>query len=238
MNKSIFKFIPIVLFVTSLLIQCNKTEEMTEEQLTEITDKAMFNMDETLGTGKQGCFELIFPVAVTLPDGNVKTFNSYQEIGTEVKARIRARAGSGSGRPNGGGRPQGDRPHPKLVLPVNIINEQGQTVTITTEEEMKALRQSCGSAYFSQGNHRGHFMNSNPCFQLEFPISVKFPDGNTASYSTKDELKTAIQSWRQNNTNTTTRPEIVFPIQAKKTDGTIVAISSREDFRTLRQSCK
>lgn len=237
MKKSILKLIPITVIVCSLFIQCNKSEEISDEQLNEITDKAMFNMDETMGTGKQGCFELIFPVSVTLPDGNVKTFASYQEIGTEVKARIRARA-SGGGRPGGTGRPQGDRPHPKLVLPVNIITEDGKAVTISTEEEMKALRKSCGSTFFAQGNHSGYFMNSNSCFQFEFPISVKFPDGTTQAATSKEELKSTIQTWKQNNTNASSRPEIVFPIQVKKADGNVVNLTSREEFRTLRQSCK
>ena len=76
------------------------------------------------------------------------------------------------------------------------------------------------------------------CFELVFPITIEFPDSTTVEVNDYDELKTEIQTWKDDNTTITERPTFVFPIEVISEDGEIISVNDASELRTLKRSCK
>ncbi len=75
------------------------------------------------------------------------------------------------------------------------------------------------------------------CFELVFPIEIKFADGSTATADSAGGIKAAIKTWKQANPDNKTRPSFVFPISVVKGDGTIVVIDDQDELKALWKEC-
>jgi len=212
------------LFFTS----CQK-EEILDTAADEIIDKASFSLDSSTNTGSKGCFDLVFPVSFTLPDGTTKTVNSDDELKSSLKGWVNGKKKKGE---------KCDSLRPKLVLPVTVINEAGNTLTISTAEELKALRDSCDRGKFKGGHHKDHAKKGGSCFKLNFPITVQLPDSSTQIANNAEEIKAIGQNWKKNHPTLKGHPHLVFPLSVTKKDGTVVTLNSKEELKALRTSCE
>ena len=221
-----------------------------QQEDTNITDVENFVLQSTIGVedqcgaGRLGCYELVFPVTIQFADSTTATVGSYEEMKQAIRDWFQA---------NGG------RPHrfnkPTLVLPIQVINEAGEIITVETVEQLKELRALCnprgggmdttgnggpggghGGGHGGPGGHGNH--GGAPCFTLNFPLSVMFPDSSVVLVNSKEELKAATQAWHQNNPGQPARPEFVFPITVTLEDGTIVTVNSRDELRALKEVCR
>lgn len=78
---------------------------------------------------RKSCFDLVFPVTVIFPDETTFTAETKELLHEQSKAWHEAN-------------PDVDE-RPKLELPVQITYENGDVVTISTEDEMKAAHDAC-----------------------------------------------------------------------------------------------
>lgn len=218
MNKSIlFAFLLIV--SGTFFTACNKDENLTEAEVENYVDETITTLETRNRIGRGGCFELVFPVSITLPDNTVVEVNSYDELRSTVKAYIQA-----NGRPK-------NRPYATntfFVYPITVITNEGEMVTVNGREELIELRKECVRNGGGQGK---------PCFRLNYPVSVSYPDGSVVSYTTQRELHLALKSWRLNNPNPTTHPQLVYPLSVTLADGQVVDITTRADFKILKDNC-
>src|SRR6185436_18212882 len=136
---------------------------------------------------------------------------------------------------NGGNYQRPNRPH--LVFPFDVLNDAGEVITVSTQEELMTLRQACIVDTFGP-NHHGHLGKDRPCFRPVFPLTLQFPDSTQVTVSTPRELKEAVSTWRQANPGVPGRPEFVFPITVEKKDGTLVVVNSPEELRALKADCR
>lgn len=228
MVKSLRLFLLPLVVIVAVMASCKKDAETTTDEL---VDQALYSVQERGGMGKFGCYELVFPVTLTLPDGSTAEVNSYDE----VKQTLRTYFGNnGNPRP-----PRGQRPHLSFVFPISVISQDGEVITVETEEEMRQLRADCAGATFGNHDPRGHGDRGLSCFDIVFPITVQFPDGTTASAADRLALRQLIRTWRKDNPGATGRPQIVFPITVKMTDdGSLVTVNSREELRQLKRDCE
>jgi hypothetical protein len=234
------------LFLSLAFISCKKEDSSTDEETVEaVTDQAVFALEESANAGKNGCYDLVFPVGFSFPDGTTKTVNNYDEMVSTIRSWARencqgrgGRRGNGQGRPDGAnGTWNGAKYRPTLVLPVTVISETGETIAVSTSDELKALRESCGKGYFAGRHFRGHARNCTPCITINFPVSVLFPDGSTQQAADRSALQTIARTWHQSNPNSSTHPEIVFPISVTRKDGTVVSVNNKDELKALRTSC-
>lgn len=246
MKKKIFGLLSAgALFLSLAFISCKKEDSETDEATIEaVTDQAVFALEESSNAGKNGCYDFVFPISFSFPDGTSKTVNSYEELVSNIRSwarencRDRRRGGYGQGNPNGSsGGWQGAQYRPQLVLPITVIDENGATITVNTQEELKTLRESCGKTWFAGRGFRGHARNCTPCFTINFPVTVNFPDGSTQQAADRAALQSIARTWRQNNPNSSTHPEIAFPISVTKKDGSVVTVNSKDELKALRTSC-
>ena len=75
------------------------------------------------------------------------------------------------------------------------------------------------------------------CFKFNYPISIMFPDSTVVSVNSREELATAIKTWRQDHPNYAGRPHLVYPVSITLKDGTIKTINNREEMRMLIFYC-
>ncbi|MCC7245278.1 MAG: hypothetical protein IT269_06340 [Saprospiraceae bacterium] len=229
-----FWLLPLFAFM-AFLIACNK-DNATSDQIDDAVDQALYSVQERGGIGRFGCYELVFPVTIQLPDSTTAAVNSYDEMKQALRDWFQA-----NGVPQGGGHGQGQgpRPRPQFVFPISVVNESGEIITVANEDELRQLRADCPGATFGNHGPNGHGQHGLSCFTLVFPITLSFPDSTTQTVNSRQEMRDAIHTWRQNNPGVQGRPEIVFPITVQMTDDSSqVVVNSKDDLRDLKESCE
>lgn len=228
MTKALKIFLLPIVALIAIMVACNKTEELTADEL---VDQALYSVQERGGMGRFGCYELVFPVTLVLPDGTTAEVNTYDAVKQTLRAHFEANGN--------GGRPRGERPHLSFVFPISVISQDGDIITVETEQALQRLRAECAGATFSNHDPRGHGQRGLSCFDVVFPITLLFPDGTTATATDRQALHQLLRTWRQNNPGATTRPQITFPLTVKMTDdGSLVTLNSREELRRLKADCE
>ena len=228
MSKHILHF-PIFLLATIALFftACQKDDATAALTTEEYVDQALFLIQEEGNIGPFGCYELVFPVTLEMPDGTTITAAEYDELAEalrgwhEANPRLR------------------HRDHrPQFVFPIEVFTEEGELVSVEDRADLKRLREACGSDEFGRRDRRGHRGNCEPCFHLVFPINIQFPDDTTTEVADRQELKQTIRQWRADNPGVDERPQIVFPINVEMNEtGEIVTVNNREELKELRESC-
>lgn len=229
-----FLLLPLAAIV-AFAIACNK--DLTSTEITDYVDESLYAVQERGGMGKFGCYELVFPVTIALPDSTTQEVASYDEMKAAIRAWAEANGGQiGGGHGHHGG---GDRPRPAFVFPISVISQAGELITVNNEEELRALRAECGGGSFGQHGHQGHGQHGLSCFQILFPVTVAFPDGTTAEAADQQALRDLLHTWRKNNPDATERPSFVFPISVQMTDdSTTVAVNSADELHQLKEDCE
>lgn len=166
--------------------------------------------------GLNHCFNIVFPLTLAFPDGSSLAVANRQELATAIREwRIN--------NPDAAGRPT-------LAYPYDVELQDGTILTISSDEDRVDLRETCGG---SVGDGHGE-----PCFTVNFPVWVGFPDGSSVEVNNREEVLTAIMEWREANPDAAERPGIIYPITVTFTeDGTTQEVGSRQELRELRQDC-
>ena len=262
MYKSIFKSLSLValLAIGGWLVSCHQEDGvMTVDNF---VMQSTQSLDGECGAGFAGCFELVFPVSIQFADSSIVSVGSYDELKQAIRDWVVAN----------GGRP-GPNQRPKLVLPIQVITETGEIVTVETPEQLRELRNSCdpvlggpggpghhgghggggdtilpGGGGDSLGHGGGHHGGGHggpgnggpgtPCFTLNFPITLAFPDSSQVTVNTPEELQNAVRTYNQNNPGQHARPEFVFPISVTLSDGTVVTVNNEEELRAIKDACR
>lgn len=214
---------------------CSKTE--TTQTVTDAVDETLYAIQERGGMGKYGCYELVFPVTINFPDSTSQEVNSYEEMKDALRTWFEANGGQGGGHHHGPGG-GGDTERPTLAFPLTVISPDGELITVNTEQELHDLKEACGGGTFGHHGHQGHGQHGLACFEIQFPVTVLFPDSTTATAADQAALHTLIKDWKKNNPGVKGRPEFVFPITVvMKDDGTLVTVNSKDELHDLKEDC-
>jgi hypothetical protein len=230
MKKTMKFFLLPVLALVAVFFACNKSDSATTE---EAIDEVLYYAQERGGIGRFGCYELVFPVTITLPDSTTATVASYDELKQTLRNYFES-----NGLPGGNGHHHGNRPRINFVFPFDVIAQDGAVITVDDAAELKQLREDCGGTFGNHGHH-GHGNHGLSCFEIVFPITLQFPDSTTVSVADRQAMRQAVRTWHQNNPGASGRPQIVFPITVILTDDqSQVVVESREALHDLKESCE
>lgn len=240
MKKTLKVFLLPFFVLLAVIIACNKADTVT---VADAVDQTLYSVQERGGMGKYGCYELVFPVTITLPDSTTATVNSYDELKAALKAYFETNGVPSNGNGNGHGHHHGPHngitpPQINFVFPISVLSQDGEVITVANESELLALREACAGTF---GNHdpQGHGEHGLSCFELVFPVTIMFPDSTTAQAADRVALKDLIHTWRQNNPTVHERPQLVFPVTVIMTDdSTSVTVNSSEELHALKESCE
>lgn len=204
---------------------CEKDSDLTASVVAveNYVDSTLFDMQRETSSGPFGCYELVFPVTVNLPDGTTAEVESHDELKEtvrswrEVNMDVRGRA--------------------MFAFPFEVLNEEGDMITIDSRQDLFDLRRQCGRSIFDRRGPRGHGERPMFCFKPVFPFSVAFPDGTTEEVADVEALRILRKEWRKENKGPENRLKLVFPLEVEFEDGTTTTVDSPEDVRELKESC-
>ncbi|MCB0570431.1 MAG: hypothetical protein KDC66_11730 [Phaeodactylibacter sp.] len=182
------------------------------------------------------CFEFVYPLTLVYPnDGGEVVVNSREEMRDALMAWHQENPG--------------DTLRPTIQMPFDVVvQESGDTVTISTEDDFATLRESCGGIG-PDGPHGsgGPHGNGGPgegglfgdCFAFVYPVTVVYPDGSgTAEAADEDALKALFQAWHESHEPGDGRLELSFPLDVTVlADDSVQTIADVDAFRALLQSC-
>lgn len=160
--------------------------------------------------GLRDCFEFVFPLSLTMPDGSTLTLDS-QEDWPEVRTWYETN-------PDVEGRPE-------FVFPLEV-NFGDSTLTINNAEELKRASRAC-----EVDRRRGR------CFKLVFPVTFTMPDGSEITLESEDDWE-LINAWYEANPDESERPALVYPVDIMYRGDSIVTVNSAEEMRAARAICE
>jgi hypothetical protein len=211
----------LVLILSVFTVACDNTEfdDATTENF-----GGDFNSESS--AMRSSCFELVYPIQVTLTDGSTVDIDSQETLRTTKQADREANE---------------DGSNLAFVFPLSVIVEE-ETIEVTTMEELQALKSDCKS---SRGNRngkgnrgsKGNRGGNNNCFSVVYPLTFAFEDGSTVSVESREELREAYQTFTEENPEATERPSVVYPITVTTEDGESIEVADEEALDALKESC-
>lgn len=82
-------------------------------------------------------------------------------------------------------------------------------------------------------------LGAKGCYDLVFPVTIKFADGSTKAIPNQDSLRKAVKGYcKRKDSTQATRPTFVFPIQVTAEDGSVITVNSEDELKTLKAACK
>lgn len=203
---------------------CSDSDDSLDDATVEnFVDRTVFGFQGLGGIGKFGCYEFVFPIEFTTPDGATISVDSYADLRVALAQFIVDNQDTTGIRPT-------------LVYPLEVTNDEGEIITVEGPEDMRALRRECRKDFYDHIRNRGH-KRGDHCFMLTFPVELSLPDGTTVSADSKMELKQAARAWKAENPDAEERPELVFPVSIEFADGSTATIESKEGFKRVREAC-
>lgn len=160
----------------------------------------------------EDCFTLVYPVQIQFPGGETISYATEEDLYTSIDAWYNAN-------------PENEN-DPLPVYPFEIIAEDGTTQTVSNEMEEEALWETC------YGD-----LDFGICFDLNFPITLIYPDSSTVDVNSEVELFTTIEAYYEANEDTEEDIDVQFPINITLSDGTVQAINNEEELEAALEAC-
>lgn len=224
----------LLFFAAFAFVACEKDDVAELGEV--VTEEAFTDMERSGQMGCQGCFSIVYPVTLVLPDGSTAEVDGPQAIREAIRAYVQEN-----------GRPQ---TRPEFEYPYDVELEDGTIRTVDSKEAFRELLEECGFEPGGNGpGHGGPFGgngpgnggpfggNVEPCFTLVFPVTVVFEDGSTVEVDSREAIREAIRAYAAENGRPESRPTFEHPYDVELEDGTVQTINSEEDFRALLQEC-
>jgi len=197
----------------------------------ELADDGYFDLIDALedSLADFDCFDIIYPVDISFPDGTTQTVNSETELETAMDTWF-------SNNPNA-------VDYPNLVFPIDVRLADSTVQSVANDKELCDLELECLGDLFDEGFLAledslgfGDWIEPD-CFTIDFPVDVDFPDGTSQTVNSESELDTAICTWINNNPNSEDWPLFSFPITVILEDGTSRSVGSDEELCDLYVTC-
>lgn len=210
-------------------IACQQEEEVVTADT--FVSESVEEIESRSGTGYRGCYELVFPLTIQFRDSTTAEVASYEEMRQAIRDWYEA----------SGVRP-GRHDRPVIVLPFQVINQDGELITIETPEQLEELKNLC-RPHGGPGNHgdpgnHGNHGNHGPCFEVVYPVTVSFPDSSQVTVNSKQELREVVRAYNEANPGQHVHPVFVFPITVTLRDGTQVVANTPEELRAIKEACR
>ncbi|MFT5265827.1 MAG: hypothetical protein ACI8YQ_004584 [Polaribacter sp.] len=209
-----------LLLVALVFTACKKDEATTPTMTTDTTFQALVvsgNDDNDDKDGKDGkdktyCFEFVYPVSITMPDGSALSGNE-EDIWAAVKAWYEANPDS--------------EVKPNVDYPVDI-NWDGDVVkTVNDEVEMEIAKKYCDDKKDYE---------KEDCFKLVYPVTWTMPDGTAAAMNDDLDWDT-IKAWYEANADSEEKPSLNYPVSVMFKSGDTQTVADDGEMEDLKKDC-
>ena len=163
------------------------------------------------------CFDIVYPITIMLPNGSSYLIDSEEDSDLEtIKNYYEENEGADE--------------RPSIIFPVNIIDHEGETKVINSEEEMEDAYRHCS----------GRDRDKRECFGLVFPVTYIMPDGSSYEIADDDDESWAeLKAWYDANPEAEERPELQYPVDIMyESEDRTVTISNEEEMLAAKEECR
>ena len=215
---------PVVIFFDEESMTIDNQEEMrTAYQECYSERKGEWSRDDESG---EACFELVYPITFTMPDGSSMTVQDDEDGWSDLKNWYDENEGY-------------EEIKPEMQYPVDITysTEEGTstTVTISNEEEMVTAKLDCrGEAEESDGDDQ-----ERECFEYVLPVTFIMPDGSTITIEDEDGWY-SLRRWYEQNGESEEEPGIQYPVdimQETEQGSLTFTINSDQEMEEAYANC-
>ena len=212
--KSLFVFV----LAVSIFSACQKDDIFTLDPNQNQSNTSFFSLAGNAGTGggqdtaNIECFDFIYPVTIILPSGSTEDVNSLDELEDRIDQWFDENPYS--------------EEDPTFQFPVTVTLEDNTQQVIQNEDALCDLYEQCD------------FDDEEDCFEIVYPVDVRFPNGQTQTFNSEDELEDALDAWEASaDPNSEEEPDFVYPIVVAFEDGTTETLNSFKEFEELEDEC-
>ena len=215
---------PVVIFFDEESMTIDNQEEMrTAYQECYSERKGEWSRDDESG---EACFELVYPITFTMPDGSSMTVQDDEDGWSDLKNWYDENEGY-------------EEIRPEMQYPVDITysTEEGTstTVTISNEEEMVTAKLDCrGEAEESDGDDQ-----ERECFEYVLPVTFIMPDGSIITIEDEDGWY-SLRRWYEQNGESEEEPGIQYPVdimQETEQGSLTFTINSDQEMEEAYANC-
>lgn len=215
-----------IAIVSLSLVACNKQDALNSyldlENLETVEAEnrsanetpASFTATSTL---KRKCFELNYPVGIVTPGGSITSVADRQALKTFFRT-YRAEGG--------------EKEDLSFAYPIGVTLEDGTFQSVSNQEEMEALKESCPPRERADRGNRGE-----PCFRVVYPLTATSTDGSTLTIEAKRDWIRFKRSVKNALENDEVAPMLNFPIEVT-IEEEIKMIASQAELDELKASCR
>jgi len=168
---------------------------------------------EDWGDKEEGCFDLVYPVSYTMPDGSTITGDDKEGLWTAIKAWYDAHSDVEA--------------KAELQYPVNVLFKDGETMEVDNEDEMAELKEGCE-----------YGKEDWECFDLVYPVSYTMSDGSTITGDDEEGLWTAIKAWYDAHPDVEAKPSLEYPVSVMFYDEETKEVANEEEMIDLKKDCE
>lgn len=191
-----------------LLISCNKENADFDKPFDEIELRDGDLME------RNGCFDLVYPIEIEMPDGTIAEIENEEDFGTKIKAWYESNPDS--------------KDRPALVYPVQLTFEGDKSKIVSSSEQMQRVKKYCEE---KKGKER------MDCFKILYPVNYIMPDGSEISGDNGQDVRNLIKEWYAANPDTDLKPELSYPIDVKVSGHGIISIENEDAMIALKKKC-
>lgn len=210
------------LMLWMVLPACNRDQNLSDDDVENYIDEVVFDMQRQGNCGKFGCYEFVFPITISFSDGTSTEVADHEQLRNILREYREEN-------------PEGEKP--VLGFPLEVVTEDGEVLSVASQEELHDLRVQCHREFFWKHHHRGHRFRGMFCFKIDYPVSVQLPDGTIVEVNDRIELQYTLRRWKADHPDIEERPELVFPLTVIMEDGTEVTVDSADALKELKESC-
>ena len=169
------------------------------------------------------CFQIEFPYTIQMPNGVTYTIDSDDDSDfEEIKNYYEQNSGMDE--------------RPFIVFPINITTNDGESVTINNEDDMKDAYRDCSRRDRDWGEDK-------ECFALVYPVTYIAPDGSTFEISSEEDEAgwEALKAWYETNPDSEAMPALSYPVSItyRSEEGEdIVIINNEEEMHAAKEECR
>ena len=168
------------------------------------------------------CFQIEYPYIIQMPNGATYTIESEDDSDfEEIKNYYEQNSGMDE--------------RPFIVFPINITTNDGESVTINNEDDMKEAYRDCS-------RRDRDWVEDKECFVLVYPVTYIVPDGTTFEVVSDDEAGwDALKAWYEANPDSEAMPTLSYPVSItyRNEEGEdIVIINNEEEMYTAKEECR
>lgn len=178
----------------------------------------------------EACFELVYPITFTMPDGSSMTVEDGENGWDELKDWYDENEGY-------------EEVRPELQYPVDIVyeTEEGDsTITVNNDEEMESAKDECRGEWEEGWEEDPEGEEDEECFDYVLPVTFVMPDGSTITVEDEGGWF-LLRRWYEENGESEEEPGLQYPVDIvyeTEEGNSTVTINNDEEMEEAYQNCE